>query len=598
MPVSIRRLSPQLVNQIAAGEIVERPASVLKELLENSLDAGATRIVIDMEQAGVKCLRVTDDGRGIAKDELTLALSRHATSKIGTLDDLASVASLGFRGEALPSIASVSRLTLTSRTPHDTVAWRIGSRGDDAEGAIVPAAHPAGTSVEVLDLFFNVPARRKFLRTERTEFGHADTLLRRIALSRFDVALELSHHGRSISRLRAAPDLAAREQRLADVCGGRFGEQAVYVEYEVGDFRLHGWLGLPTASRTQADLQYFYVNGRAVRDKVLAHAVRQAYADVLYHGRYPAYILYLHLDPALVDVNAHPTKHEIRFRDSRSVHGFLFTTLKRAIAQLQPGDRPSQRTPATEPAAAGDAPAVTNSGYAKFRQMPSQTFLALHVAESTHGYFNAGHSPGAPPHADAEDTAAPLGYALAQLHGVFVLAQNTSGLVLVDMHAAHERILYEQLKQAFEGEGIEAQALLVPLCVNVSRAEADAAEQHVGAFRELGLDLGRLGLETLVVRQVPAALAGVDVEPLVRDVLADLLTHARSDRIRLAIDELLSSVACHGAVRAHRNLTVPEMNRLLRDMEETPRSGQCNHGRPTWVQLGLRELDRLFLRGQ
>lgn len=434
--MSIRRLSPQLVNQIAAGEIVERPASVLKELLENSLDAGATHIAIELEQAGVKRLRVTDDGSGIAKDELTLALSRHATSKIGTLDDLASVASLGFRGEALPSIASVSRLTLTSRTVNGTVAWRIGSRGDDSEGAIVPTAHPAGTSVEVLDLFFNVPARRKFLRTVRTEFGHADTLLRRIALSRFDVALDLTHNGRSISRLRAAPDPAAREQRLADVCGGRFVEQAVYVEHEVGDFRLHGWLGLPTASRTQADLQYFYVNGRAARDKVLAHAVRQAYADVLYNGRHPACVLYLLLDPALVDVNVHPTKHEIRFRDSRSVHGFLFTTLKRAIAQLQPGDRPAQQTPATGAAKAWGAPDAINPANSEFRQMPSQSNLALHVAESTHGYVNVGHSPAPPPHVDAQDPAPPLGYALAQLHGVFVLAQNTSGLVLVDARRA------------------------------------------------------------------------------------------------------------------------------------------------------------------
>jgi len=385
---------------------------------------------------------------------------------------------------------------------------------------------------------------------------------------------------------------------LADVCGGRFVEQAVYVEHEVGDFRLHGWLGLPTASRTQTDLQYFYVNGRTVRDRVLAHAVRQAYADVLYHGRHPAYVLYLRLDPALVDVNVHPTKHEIRFRDSRSVHGFLFTTLKRVIAQLQPGDRPSQEPPAIEADAAKDAPVATNAAYANVRQMPPQSMLALHVAESSGGYTHPSQVPAPPPHADAQDPAPPLGYALAQLHGVFVLAQNTSGLVLVDMHAAHERILYEQFKQVFEGEGIKTQALLVPLSVNVSRAEADSGEQHAGAFRELGLDLDRLGLETLVVRQMPAALAGVDVEALVRDVLADLLAHARSDRIRLAIDELLSSVACHGSVRARRNLTLPEMNRLLRDMEATPRSGQCNHGRPTWVQLGLRELDKLFLRGQ
>ncbi|MGH8502054.1 MAG: DNA mismatch repair endonuclease MutL [Gammaproteobacteria bacterium] len=593
----IRRLPPQLVNQIAAGEIVERPASVLKELLENSLDAGASCIVIELEQAGVKRLRVTDNGRGIPKDELALALSRHATSKIGTLDDLASVASLGFRGEALPSIASVSRLTLTSRTGDDTVAWRLSRDGGERSESILPAAHPAGTSVEVLDLFFNVPARRKFLRTERTEFGHADALLRKLALSRFDVALELTHNGRSVTRLRQAIDIVAREQRLADVCGGCFIEQAVYIEHETAGLRLHGWLGLPTASRAQADLQYFYVNGRMVRDKLLAHAARQAYHDVLYHGRHPAYVLYLSLDPALVDVNVHPAKHEIRFRDSRSVHGFLFTTLKRAIAQLRSG--------AGSQPGAGMAPAAAlahedaRSVHANVQQMARQPPLPLRVAESMGEYGDAAGMMAMPaPAAQAQEEVPPLGYALAQLHGIFVLAQNAMGLVLVDMHAAHERVVYERLKQAFDGAGVRSQPLLVPLGVNVSRREADAAEQHAETFRELGFDLSRLGPETLAVRQVPAALAGVDAEALVRDVLADLVTHARSNRLRMAIDQLLSSVACHGAVRAHRSLTLQEMNRLLRDMEATPRSGQCNHGRPTWVQLGMQELDKLFMRGQ
>jgi DNA mismatch repair protein MutL len=598
----IRVLPPQLISQIAAGELVERPASVLKELLENSLDAGATRIAIDLEQGGVKRLRVTDNGCGILKDELALALSRHATSKLGTLEDLARVSSLGFRGEALPSIASVSRLTLTSCQAGERAGWRIASDGGERFEPVRPAAQATGTSVEVRDLFFNVPARRKFLRTERTELGHAESVVRRIALSRFEVALELTHNGRTLSRLRAATE-ETREQRLGEVCGARFVEQSIHLAHEAAGLQLRGWIGLPTCSRAQPDLQYFYVNGRMVRDKVLGHAVRQAYQDVLFHGRHPAYVLYLTLDPRLVDVNVHPTKHEVRFRESRLVHDFLFHTLKEAIARIQPTQAGAvARTPAQDlvQARAGAYATFLNGGTEAAQTHPG---LPLKVAETLDAY-RAFYAPaeqeaGAPPmNASQARQAPPMGYALAQLHGIYILAQNAQGLVLVDMHAAHERILYERLKRDLDSAGIKVQTLLVPLTLAVSRAEAEVAEHHAAGFRAVGFELDRLGPETLALRQAPALLSGVDLEALVRDVLADLMAQARSDRLRVAINELLSTVACHGAVRAHRNLTVAEMNSLLRDMEATPRSGQCNHGRPTWTQLSIEQLDKLFMRGQ
>jgi DNA mismatch repair protein MutL len=593
--VAIRILSPELVSQIAAGEIVERPASVLKELLENSLDAGAARIAIDMEQGGIKRLRVTDDGCGISKDELPLAVSRHATSKISTMEDLKRVGSLGFRGEALPSIASVSRLTLISSTASDAAGWRITADGGRQLKRVMPAAHPVGTSVEVLDLFFNVPARRKFLRTERTEFNHAESLLRKIALSRMDVALELNHNGRQVSRLRAATNTATREERLVEVCGSHFVEHSIYVEHEAAGLKLNGWIGLPAFSRTQPDLQYFYVNGRTVRDKLLAHAVRQAYQDVLFHGRHPAYVLYLALDPLLVDVNVHPSKHEVRFRESRLVHDFLYNSLKHAIAQLRPGHSSGLTR---EIAAVNESP----HAHTDFQRPSAQSPLPLRLAEPLSAY-RAFYAQSANTQAggitpDPQEIMPPLGYALAQLHGIYILAQNKHGLVLVDMHAAHERILYERLKQEALGAGISVQPLLVPLVVTLSHGEADTAERHLDTFRAAGFELDRLGPDTLAIRQAPSILSGIDLKELVRDVLADLTAHARSDRLQVAINELLSTVACYSAVRAHRNLTVSEMNNLLRDMEVTARSGQCNHGRPTWVQLGLDQLDKLFMRGQ
>ena len=595
----IRELPPQLVNQIAAGEVVERPASVLKELLENSLDADARRIEIDIEAGGLRLCRVRDDGRGIPGDQVATALARHATSKIGSLDDLDAIGTLGFRGEALPSMASVSRLTLTSRTGDADSAWRVEVDGGTGSEA-APAAHPPGTTVEVRDLFYNTPARRRFMRTEKTEFGHLDKVARRLALSRFDVAFRLMHNQRPVFDLRAAPDRASQEQRLARLCGAPFVEQSVFVDHEASGMRLSGWLGLPTFSRSQADLQYFYLNGRMVRDKVVTHAIRAGYTDVLFHGRQPAYVLYLEMDPRGVDVNAHPTKHEVRFRDSRSVHGFLYHTVERALAETRPTDERSQAPamaagPGT-PATGGwpqDAQRPMSLGSAEPRAYPA--FQALAGAPATAPGV-ADRGPVAVP--AGADVDLPLGHALAQLHGVYILAQNRSGLVLVDMHAAHERIVYERLKNSLDAGQIRTQPLLVPVSLRVSETEADLAETRSAEFERLGVSLRRQGPETLSVREVPALLQDADVEALVRDVLSDFADRGESRRIEESGHELLATMACHGSVRANRRLSLEEMNALLRDMERTERSDQCNHGRPTWTQLGMDELDRLFLRGR
>ena len=592
--MSIRLLPPQLINQIAAGEVVERPASVIKEVLENSLDAGARRIELDIEQGGKALMRVRDDGVGILREDLALALARHATSKIASLEDLEQVASLGFRGEALPSIASVSRLTLTSRTAQNETGWRISGDGSERPIQAEPAAHPTGTTVEIRDLFFNTPARRKFLRADATEFKHIEDVVRRIALSRFNVDITVVHNQRPLWRLPAAEARVQREQRLAKLCGQPFVEQSLYVEHAAAGLRLSGWIAQPTFSRSQADLQYFFVNGRMVRDKLIAHAVRQAYQDVLFHGRHPAFVLYLELDPTTVDVNVHPAKHEVRFRDSRLIHDFLFRSLHEALANDRPASSVSNSV-AVDTAAA--------------RPWSQQQAMPLRVNQELTAYA-ALHPRPASPIASVDGGAAaaletepdvgtpPLGYALAQLHGIYILAQNAQGLVLVDMHAAHERITYEGLKRAYENDGIRAQPLLVPVTLAVSEREAAVAEEAAALFAELGLEVDRLGPERLVVRQVPALLRQADVPALVRDVLSDLMAHGVSTRLREAHNAVLSSMACHGSVRANRQLTAIEMNALLRDMERTERSGQCNHGRPTWVQLRLDELDRLFLRGQ
>ncbi len=596
----IHPLPPQLVNQIAAGEVVERPASVAKELLENSLDAGASRIEVEIEQGGLKLIRVRDNGAGIHRDDLLLALASHATSKIVSFDDLERVASLGFRGEALASIAAVSRLTLISRAAGQERAWKLAGDGLGSQPP-APMAHPQGTTVEVRELFYNTPARRKFLRSERTEFGHLEEMIRRLALSRFEVEINLQHNRRPALQLPpAAGERAAQEWRLGELCGRVFVDHAVFLEREAAGLRLWGWIGLPTFSRSQGDLQYFFVNRRIVRDKLALHAVRQAYQDVLYQGRQPAFVLYLELDPTLVDVNAHPTKLEVRFREAGLVHDFLVGSLQQALAQLRPGAPAKAAVEGRSPASvAVSAPSLRSSATtrpAAARQQP----LSLPVREQLAAYARLHPEPAEPEPAVATTAAEPppLGYALAQLQGIYILAENAAGLVLVDMHAAHERIVYERLKIDLAQGGIVSQPLLLPVTVAVSPREGRLAEEYADCLTELGLEVAPLGPETVVVRRIPAALAGADVAQLARDVLADLATYGSSERVRERLHELLASLACHGAVRAKRKLTPAEMNALLREMERTERSGQCNHGRPTWVQLRLEELDKLFLRGR
>lgn len=613
----IHLLSPLLANQIAAGEVVERPASVVKELLENSLDAGAKRIDIEVEQGGIKLLRIRDDGCGISEEDLSLALARHATSKINNLEDLEHVCSLGFRGEALASISSVSRLTLTSRTKNNDQAWQVSTEGQQMDCKIQPAAHPNGTTLEVRDLFFNTPARRKFLKTEKTEFDHIQEVIRRLSLAHFDVAFHLTHNGRNIFTLHPALDEVARARRVAIVCGSEFINQSTPISIEKESLSLYGWVGLPTFSRSQADLQYFYVNGRMVRDKLVAHAIRQAYRDVLYNGRHPTFVLFLQLDPALVDVNVHPTKHEVRFREARLIHDFLYSSLHRALAEVRPHDHLAHTI--------SNTPEKQNITGKQAGEFLGQTEIGLRSPSTQpfnqKTYFDKNPAKGLPPLNDVKtdykafytplskteaiqthslDTPdiPTLGYALAQLKGIYILAENQHGLVLVDMHAAHERITYERLKLAMETEGLRSQPLLVPETLTISQREADCAETHQPWFNRLGFELQRLGPETIAIRQIPVLLKQAKANQLVKDVLADLLEYGTSDRIQAHINELLATMACHGSIRANRQLAIPEMNALLRDMEHTERSGQCNHGRPTWVQLALDDLDKLFLRGK
>jgi DNA mismatch repair protein MutL len=580
----IRALPEILINQIAAGEVVERPSSVVKELVENSLDAGAQHIAVSLEQGGKRLIRVGDDGQGIAHRELALALTRHATSKIANLDDLESVATLGFRGEALPSIASVSRMSLTSRSAADEHAWQVPVK-EGRPGTAVPAPGGRGTRVEVRDLFYNVPARRKFLRTDQTEFGHVDELLKRMALARFDVGFELQHNGKTVRKLAPAVDDRQQAGRVAALCGAEFLEHALYIDTQRGTLGLRGWVAEPRYNRARADRQFFFVNGRAVRDRVVAHAVRQAFSDVLYHGRHPAFVLFLDLPPAAVDVNVHPQKHEVRFRDSRMVHDFLYSTLHRGLADAGVGAGMPRPLAVT----AQQSPWTTAA--------PRQSNVPLGVRDSVEAYAQlVGVAEPGPD--DAAEDIPPLGFALAQLHGVYILAQNRQGLVLVDMHAAHERITYERLKSGWAGEGIKSQQLLDPVTVHVSESEARLTEARAGELEKLGLLCDRSGPESVIIRKAPTLLRDADLATLLRDVLAELAADGASTRVEAAIDELLSSMACHGSVRANRALNVAEMNALLRDMERTERAAQCNHGRPTWVQLDLPSLDRLFLRGR
>ena len=594
---AIRLLPDLLISQIAAGEVVERPASVLKELLENSLDAGSRDIRVQLEAGGVKRLRVADDGCGMPREDLPLALARHATSKIASLDDLEAVATMGFRGEALASIASVARVSITSRETGSAHAWRI-----DNEGEVEPAALDAGTVVDVADLYYNTPARRKFLRTEQTEYGHCDDVFGRIALSVPQVAFQLMHNGRLMQRLPAG-HMASRVRALL---GDEFMQHARPVEADAGQIRVSGFAAQPAFSRAGRDAQYCFVNGRFVRDRLLAHALREAYADVLHGARHPAYVVFIELDPRAVDVNVHPAKTEVRFRDSRGVHQFVFHAVERALApSIVPAMQGASAPAASEMQATSFAPpasawAPRQQGMALEQPLARYFDFVRQDAPAAGGSATspAALAPAARPDLPAQQAdAPPLGFALAQLQGVYVLAQNAAGLVLVDMHAAHERILYEQLKKVLEGEPA-VQRLLIPAVLAMSAREVATAFEYADVLEKLGFDIGQAGPNELMVRAVPALLARADTGALLRALLEELREAPASQVVERRRNELLATMACHGAVRANRLLTLPEMNALLRDMEACERADQCNHGRPTWVQLSMAELDRLFMRGR
>lgn len=608
----IQTLDSRLANQIAAGEVVERPASVVKECLENSLDAGANDIHIDVEQGGIKKIKIRDDGSGIHSDDLPLALSRHATSKIVAFEDLERLSSLGFRGEALASISSVSKLELKSSDNDSGLGWQVSVAGKDMQPDLSECAQPRGTVLEVRDLFFNTPARRKFLKTEKTEFNHIDDVVKKLALSHFDVGFTLSHNQRVIHQFRAANSQSEKERRVAAICGPGFIDNALYLDTEIdtdaGKLRLRGWIALPVFSRSQADMQYFFVNNRIIRDKVVSHAVRQAYQDVLYHGRHPAYVLYLDLNPSGVDVNVHPTKHEVRFREQRSVHGFIYKALHRVIADASPENQANDFVrPFAETATSVDQPSpqIDSQNSLSLNRFPQQVYspsYAQGVSEQVQAYSRLYQ--GTTDRGDVEGTQntdeemPPLGFAIAQLHGIYVLAQNRHGLIMVDMHAAHERITYERLKQSFEQRDLASQPLLVPESVSLSEREVKCLEEHRQNLLELGVEIQTLSEEAVAVRSLPALLKQADAGRLLRDVVSDLLTHGSSSLLQEQQNDLLSSMACHGSVRANRRLTIPEMNALLRDIETTERSGQCNHGRPTWIQVSIEELDKWFMRGK
>ena len=592
----INLLDQKLANQIAAGEVVERPASIVKELIENSLDARANKITVEVEQGGVRLIRIQDDGSGILKQDLALALHRHATSKIKKIGDLENINSLGFRGEALASIGSVSRVSLLSKAREGEydAGWQIDVEGNIAHKSLVPVSHAEGTTIEVRDLFFNTPARRKFLKKERTEFSRIDEIVKRLALSRFDVHVSLRHNQKTIYNLLPAKSDSEKQRRVGLLCGSKFVENSILIDTERAGLKLWGWVGLATFSRSQGDLQYFYVNGRSVKDKLVTHAVKQAYRDVLFHGRHPAYVLFLELDPSLVDVNVHPTKHEVRFRDSRFVHDFLFSSLYKSLSEVTPVDQLETSKELSQLNSAFDLPQRMNeSNDGRFNQS------ALSLVDGERNFLESSDKSDDFSTAENQKTdVPPLGYAVAQLHGVFILAQNDQGLVIVDTHAAHERITYERMKRALADDGLKTQTLLVPISIALSHTEVDYVEYNKTALFELGLEIERVSDEALVVRKVPALLRDSDIEQLVRDVISDLIKFGTTDLINSKQDDLVSTMACHGSVRANRQLTIQEMNALLRDMETTERSGQCNHGRPTWVFKSLAELDKLFLRGR
>lgn len=578
----IQSLSVDLSNQIAAGEVIERPASVIKECLENSIDAGADRIDIDIEQAGLSLMRVRDNGIGIHKDDLPLALCRHATSKIQTLEDLEAISSMGFRGEALASIASVSRLRLASSTDHSGQGYEV--TGTD----IKPVAHPCGTTLEVRDLFYNTPARRKFLKTENTELHHIEEIVKRLALCHFDIAFTLKHHQKILLQCPAATSPLLREKRVAMLCGQAFLEHAFHVEMQGLELKLSGWIAEPTFSRTQADMQYFYVNRRLVRDKLVSHALRQAYEDVLYNKRHPAFVLFLEVQASKVDVNVHPTKNEVRFREGRLVHDFIFKHVHQAIADIRPRDAITVSTsPSTSPStsAADKTPAFSLQQYAVHLPEPDMSSVLNSYAQLA-----------TPMEAPREPK--PLGYAIAQLQGIYILSQNETGLVIVDMHAAHERILYEKMKKQYEQQNIATQRLLIPLTLTLSKKSSHLIEEHQHDFQTLGFDIHLFGSESLIVRSAPALLKQSSLETIIQGMIEDIETQGATFSLQQSIHTLLGNIACKQAAHAHDLLTLTEMNALLREMETTDRAGQCNHGRPTWIQLDLPALDKLFLRGR
>lgn len=675
----IQVLPPLLANQIAAGEVVERPASVVKELVENSLDAGAKSIWVDVEAGGHRLLRVRDDGGGINRDSLQLAVQRHATSKISSLDDLTQIGTMGFRGEALASISAVSRFSMISRQPSTEAGWSITCEGTQVATSESPAAHPVGTTVEVRDLFFNTPARRHFLKKERTEFSKIEQLLKQIALCHFDVAFELTHNGKEVFRLRPAQSPEAQMRRLSILMGKPFAESALAVSVDRSPLQLQGWVGLPAQARSQADQQYFFVNKRPIRDKLVAHAIRTAYADVLHQGRQPVFVLSLTLPPDWVDVNVHPTKHEVRFRHSRDVYSFITSVLRRALEDVRPVDQVAQQmsaerrelspegdsqgletavvsgasntalstaSSAMSSAASASAPAFEQMAMALQAPTPqsrdfsakagsggggrssggagfgSSAVGARHPVQrppadlaTPWGDFSSGAASSAdasqasalmdpdllslpPAPADADAQTPPLGYALAQVHGIYILAQSDEGLIIVDMHAAHERIGYENLKRVYREGELAQQRLLVPFVLTVSEAEAQCAQEMDEQFKAFGFELLRRDVDTLEILSVPVLLVRADAERLVRDVLADFMVFETSERLAQSVNQVLATLSCHAAVRANDRLSIPEMNQLLRDLESIERGGQCNHGRPTWVLKTLRDLDQLFWRGQ
>ena len=622
MQHTIRLLPDLLVNQIAAGEVIERPASALKELLENSLDAGATDIAVQLESGGIKLLRVRDDGKGIAKAELPLALVRHATSKITSLEDLQKVASMGFRGEALASMAAIAQLTLTSRTASESHGWQV-TAADGQTSQPVPASHACGTTVEIREMYFNTPARRKFLKSEATEFSYCEEAFKRIALSRPDVAFSLQHNGRVIWQLPASHDEQAALKRVTALLGDEFGQAATPVSRNAANLSLHGLAAQPAYSRGSRDAQYFFVNGRFVRDKVASHALRQAYQDILHHQRHPAFVLFLDLPPEQVDVNVHPAKSEVRFRESQGIHQFIFHTLQEALSAPM-----AKNTAASAPTQTTPSP-LGGEGWGEGVKQPRPTYqqpISFSAAQSQAAYKlweeaavvrdqeagNVGwveRSDTHQPSSQANDgyryaqpilqqTEHPLGYALAQLSGIYILAQNAHGLVVVDMHAAHERIVYEKLKASLDTEQIAMQPLLIPVSFYADALEVATVEAGQAVLNKLGFDIAQLSPNTLAVRAMPVLLKQSEAEAVTREVLDELSEFGASRVLTERRNELLATMACHGAVRANRILSITEMNALLREMEQTERSGQCNHGRPTWFQVTLTELDTMFMRGK